>query len=100
MYSRCHPLVVATGTAAAATDSTGGDDGGRKDQADDAARDRTALGPLLATGIGGFLELDLVIGSVNDHRSVDQVDRACPLGRPEILQGGTRPHLRSIGRNK
>jgi hypothetical protein len=52
----------------------GGDDAGREDQADDAAGDRAALGHFLAAGISGLLEGDLVLGGVDDHRCIDQVD--------------------------
>ena len=61
------------------------DDAGWEDQADDAARDGAALGPLLAAGVGGLLELHLVIcwcARSRRRRSDRSRRRAPPTGSP------------------
>ena len=91
---------LAPETARAAADGGRDDDAGREDQAHDAAGDGAALGPLLAAGIGGLLELDLAVGRVHDHGGVDQVDRAGAVCRLEVLQRRTRPVLGSERRDE
>src|SRR5439155_12011390 len=91
---------LAPHSARAPAHRSGNDDAGREDQTDDATRDRASLRPLLAARIGGFLELDLAVACVDDDGRVDQVDRALPLCRLEILGGGSSPVLRGVRRNE
>src|SRR3954464_4387329 len=77
---------LAPGAPGAAADDRRRDKGRREDQPDDAARDRTALRPLLATGIGGLLEPDFAVRPAHDHRGVDQLDRAFAVHRLEVLE--------------
>src|SRR3974377_2209282 len=63
-----------------------GEDGRWEQQAHNAAGDRSPRPPRLRSWVGGLLEVHLALLRVDDHRRVDQVDRALPVHRLEILQ--------------